>query len=327
MIPTRPSPEQLPTLQTQSRSRRRRVRLQPLHADDVEQQTVQQKSIALVEPAQATDITVATHDKRSSVITVRNLTKTYGVGSKTPVHAVRGISLSVSPGEFVALLGPSGSGKSTFMNLLGCLDQPTDGEYWLADRLVSRMSSDELAAIRNQLLGFVFRQFNLLERSTALKNVMLPMSYAGISKQEQEQRARKVLTLVGLGTCVNHKPPELSAGQQQRVAIARALVNRPLVLLADEPTGNLDSRTSVEIMAMLQTLNDQGLTIVLVTHDLKVAEYAQRRVAFLDGLVISDEVVSARRSAHNEMLQFLQESAGEKLVLVEQQMQAREETR
>ena len=295
-------------MQTQSRSRRRGVRLQPLDADYVEQQTVLQKSIALVEPTQGDDIPVATNDKRPAVIAVHNLTKTYGVGRKTLVHALRGISLTVSSGEFVAILGPSGSGKSTFMNLLGCLDRPTNGEYWLADRLVSRMSSDELADIRNQLLGFVFRQFNLLERSTALKNVMLPMSYAGLSKQEQEQRARKVLTLVGLGTCVDHKPPELSGGQQQRVAIARALVNGPSVLLVDEPTGNLDSRTGVEIMAMLQTLNDQGLTIVLVTHDLKVAEYAQRRVTLLDGLVVSNELVSVRRSAHDEMLQLLRES-------------------
>ncbi|TMC20051.1 MAG: ABC transporter ATP-binding protein [Chloroflexi bacterium] len=242
------------------------------------------------------------------MIAVRNLTKTYGVGKKTLVHALRGVSLEVYPGEFVAILGPSGSGKSTFMNLLGCLDRPTKGEYWLAGRLVSRMSNDDLATIRNQLLGFVFQGFNLLGRSTALKNVMLPMVYAGISRNEQERRARKVLTLVGLGERVNHKPPEMSGGQQQRVAIARALVNGPSLLLADEPTGNLDSRTSVEIIAMLQALNDQGLTIVLVTHDLKVADYAKRQVAFLDGCIVRDEPVSTRRLARNEVVTSPDES-------------------
>jgi putative ABC transport system ATP-binding protein len=292
-----------------------------------EQQTIVQKSIAIVAPTQAAGMLVATNGKQAPVVAVRNLTKTYGVGKKTLVHALRDISLEVAPGEFVAVLGPSGSGKSTFMNLLGCLDQLTNGEYWLADRLVSNLSSDELANIRNQLLGFVFQRFNLLEHSTALKNVMLPMIYAGLSKQEQEQRARKALTLMGLGTCVNHKPPELSAGQQQRVAIARALVNGPSLLLADEPTGNLDSRTSVEILAMLQALNDQGLTIVLATHDLEVANYAKRQIAFLDGLIVRDELVSARRSAHDEMIKLLKEGEGENTVLTRPQTGAKEEAR
>jgi putative ABC transport system ATP-binding protein len=241
----------------------------------------------------------AAHNQKP-VIVVRNLAKTYSLGKKTQVPALRDVTLDVYPGEFVAILGPSGSGKSTFMNLIGCLDRPSLGEYWLAGRLVSQMSSDELASIRNRLLGFVFQGFNLLGRATALKNVMLPMVYAGIPPQERERRARKVLTLVGLGKRMDHKPPEMSGGQQQRVAIARALVNGPSVLLADEPTGNLDSRTSIEIMAVLQALNDQGLTIVLVTHDLTVADYARRQVSFLDGRVVKDEPVRKRRSAQEE---------------------------
>jgi len=238
--------------------------------------------------------------KRVPVIAVRNLTKTYILGKKTRVPALRGISLEVYPGDFVAVMGPSGSGKSTFMNLIGCLDRPTSGEYWLAGKLVSRLSSDELADIRNRLLGFVFQGYNLLGRASALKNVALPMVYAGLSARERDSRARKVLTLVGLGGRMSHKPAELSGGQQQRVAIARALVNGPSLLLADEPTGNLDSRTGVEIMAVLQALNDQGLTIVVVTHDPKVANYARRQVSFLDGRVVRDELVLAPRSAQEE---------------------------
>jgi putative ABC transport system ATP-binding protein len=241
-----------------------------------------------------------TWGKRVPVIAVRNLTKTYILGKKTRVPALRGISLEVYPGEFVAVMGPSGSGKSTFMNLIGCLDRPTGGEYWLAGKLVSRLSSDELADIRNRLIGFVFQGYNLLGRASALKNVALPMVYAGLSARERDSRARKVLALVGLGGRMNHKPAELSGGQQQRVAIARALVNGPSLLLADEPTGNLDSRTGVEIMAVLQALNDQGLTIVVVTHDPKVANYAKRQVAFLDGRVVRDELVLAPRSAQEE---------------------------
>src|SRR6266704_2323973 len=234
------------------------------------------------------------------VIAVRDLTKTYILGGKTHVYALRGVSLDIYPGEFVAIMGPSGSGKSTLMNLLGCLDRPTNGEYWLSGKLVSKLSSDELASIRNRLIGFVFQGFNLLGRATAMSNVELPMVYAGLSKRERESRARKVLTLVGLGGRLYHKPPELSGGQQQRVAVARALVNGPSLLLADEPTGNLDSRTGVEIMAVLQALNDQGLTIVVVTHDPKVANYARRQVAFLDGRVVRDEPVLAPCSAREE---------------------------
>lgn len=234
------------------------------------------------------------------VIVVRDLTKTYILGKKTRVQALHGVSLAVDPGEFVTIMGPSGSGKSTFMNLLGCLDRPTSGEYWLAGKLVSSLSNDQLARMRNQLLGFVFQGFNLLGRATAVKNVALPMVYAGLPRREREHRAQRVLNLVGLGERLNHKPSELSGGQQQRVAIARALVNGPSVLLADEPTGNLDSRTSVEIMGVLQALNEQGLTVVLVTHDANVAAYAKRQVAFLDGRIVRDEAVLAPRSAQKE---------------------------
>jgi putative ABC transport system ATP-binding protein len=244
------------------------------------------------------------------VIAVRNLTKTYILGKKTRVQALRGVSLEVYPGEFVTIMGPSGSGKSTFMNLLGCLDRPTSGEYWLAGELVSKLSNDQLAGMRNQLLGFVFQGFNLLGRATAVRNVALPMVYAGVPRRERERRARKVLHLVGLGGRLDHKPNELSGGQQQRVAIARALVNGPSLLLADEPTGNLDSKTSIEIMGVLQALNEQGLTIVLVTHDSKVAEYAKRQVAFLDGQIVRDEPVLAPRSAQKEWEALVSQSAG-----------------
>ncbi len=239
-------------------------------------------------------------NRPTAVIAVHNLTKTYMLGGKTGVPALRGVSLEVFPGEFVAIMGPSGSGKSTFMNLLGCLDRPTSGEYWLAGNLVSSLSNDRLASMRNQLIGFVFQGFNLLGRATALRNVSLPMIYAGLPRRERESRARKVLELVGLGGRINHKPSELSGGQQQRVAIARALINGPALLLADEPTGNLDSRTSIEIMGILQALNEQGLTIVLVTHDANVAQYAKRQVAFLDGRIVRDEPVESPRSAQDE---------------------------
>lgn len=233
-------------------------------------------------------------------IVVRDLIKTYILGGKTRVQALRGVSLEVYPGEFVAIMGPSGSGKSTFMNVLGCLDRPTAGEYWLAGKLVSSLPNDQLARMRNQLLGFVFQGFNLLGRATAVKNVALPMVYAGVPRRERERRARKLLRLVGLGGRLDHKPSELSGGQQQRVAIARALVNGPSLLLADEPTGNLDSRTSIEIMGVLQALNEQGLTIVLVTHDSNVAAYAKRQVGFLDGRIVRDEPVLVPRSAQAE---------------------------
>jgi len=233
------------------------------------------------------------------VIAVRNLQKIYRLG-QTSVPALRGVSLEVHVGEFVAVMGPSGSGKSTFMNLLGCLDHPSQGEYWLTGRLVSRLSSNELADIRNSLIGFVFQGFNLLSRASAISNVMLPLVYAGLSKVERERRARMMLQLVGLGSRIDHKPSQLSGGQQQRVAIARALVNRPALLLADEPTGNLDSRTSIEIMAIMQSLNEQGLTIVLVTHEPDVAQYAKRQVRFRDGRIVHDEPNSSQRSAMDE---------------------------
>jgi putative ABC transport system ATP-binding protein len=233
------------------------------------------------------------------VINVENIKKTYSLG-ETKVRALRGISLEIAGGEFVAIMGPSGYGKTTFMNLLGCLDRPTRGEYTLAGRLVSDLSADELAAVRNQLIGFVFQGFNLLARATALKNVMLPLVYAGYSRQERERLARRALKRVGLATRMHHRPHQLSGGQQQRVAIARALVNSPSLLLADEPTGNLDSCTSLEIMTVLQRLNQRGLTIVLVTHDADVAAYAGRQVVFRDGRVVRDERVDVPRSAQNE---------------------------
>jgi putative ABC transport system ATP-binding protein len=243
------------------------------------------------------------------VVSVRNVKKTYTLG-QTRVHALRGVSLDVYPGEFVAVMGPSGSGKSTFMNLLGCLDRPTDGEYWLAGRLVSSLNSDELADIRNRLIGFVFQGFNLLNRASALSNVALPMLYAGMSKEEREERARRVLKLVGLGSRMHHKPAQLSGGQQQRVAIARSLVNGPSILLADEPTGNLDSRTSVEIIAILQALNQQGLTIILVTHEPDIASYTKRLVSFRDGRVIQDEPNPHPRSAVDEWTNLAKKKSG-----------------
>ncbi len=234
------------------------------------------------------------------VIAVHDLTKTYILGGKTHVSALQGVSLDIYPGEFVAIMGPSGSGKSTFMNLVGCLDRPTSGGYWLVGNLVSQLSNDKLAGIRSRLIGFVFQGFNLLGRANALNNVTLPMVYAGLSRREREKRAHKVLQLVGLADRLAHKPAELSGGQQQRVAIARALINGPVLLLADEPTGNLDSHTSVEIMGVLQALNEQGLTIVVVTHDPNIARYARRQVTFLDGRVVRDEPVINPRSAQEE---------------------------
>jgi putative ABC transport system ATP-binding protein len=239
-------------------------------------------------------ITADNHSK--PVIVVHNLKKTYMLG-QTRVNALRGVSLEVSPGEFVAVRGPSGSGKSTFMNMIGCLDRPTAGEYWLSGKRVSRMSTNELARVRNRLIGFVFQGFNLLSKESALHNVELPMIYAGLSKELRLRRASQALKLVGLGTRMDHKPAQLSGGQQQRVAIARSLVNSPSLLLADEPTGNLDSRTSVEVMAILQTLNRQGLTIVLVTHEPDVAGYSSRQITFRDGRLIRDEPVIQPRDA------------------------------
>jgi len=217
------------------------------------------------------------------------------------VRALRGVSLDIMPGEFVAVMGPSGSGKSTFMNTVGCLDRPTSGEYLLDGVAVASMSKDELAAIRNRKIGFIFQGFNLLSRMDALANVMLPMMYAGIPAGEREQRGRAALLAVGLEDRANHRPSELSGGQQQRVAIARSLVNEPALILADEPTGNLDSRTSVEVMAILQRLNGQGITILMVTHEPDIAAYCRRNVVFRDGKVTRDFVVEQPRVADDEL--------------------------
>ncbi len=253
-------------------------------------------------PATEQAIAEASHSANRPVIAVRGLTKTYHVDHGTDFTALRGVSLEVQRGEFVAIMGPSGSGKSTLMNLLGCLDKPTSGEYIINGQVINTLSSDKLADIRNQTLGFVFQSFNLLDRATALKNVELPMMYAGYSRREREQRARKLLTLVGMETRIHHKPNELSGGQQQRVAIARALVNGPSLLLADEPSGNLDSKTSIEIMAVLQALNEQGLTIILITHDRNIAGYAGRLIQLLDGRVVSDVTMSQPHSALEDWL-------------------------
>jgi putative ABC transport system ATP-binding protein len=232
----------------------------------------------------------------SAAIEVRDLRKDYYLAANV-VHALRGVSLKVMPGEFLAVMGPSGSGKSTFMNLIGCLDRPTSGAYLLDGVDVTRLRPGDLAQLRGTKLGFIFQGFNLLPRMDALDNVMLPMMYGGVSKHERHQRARAALTAVGLEDRASHRPNELSGGQQQRVAIARSLVNSPSVILADEPTGNLDSRTSIEIMGILQALNQAGATIVLVTHEPDIAGFCSRTVAFKDGVVVSDErndrVVSA----------------------------------
>jgi len=225
----------------------------------------------------------------SEVIHVENLFKTYRMGD-VEVPALRGINLTIERGEFVAVMGSSGSGKSTFMNILGCLDRPTSGQYWLEGEEVGSLSADAWAHIRNKRIGFVFQGFNLLSRTTALENVELPMMYNGYAGKERHQRAVEVLSLVGLGQRLDHTPNRLSGGQQQRVAIARALVNKPSLILADEPTGNLDSATGSEIMGLFQRLNtDQGITIILVTHERDIAEYAKRQIVFRDGGVISDK--------------------------------------
>jgi len=246
---------------------------------------------------------------RRPLIAVRDLTKTYIVG-EVEVPALRGVSLEIRRGEFVALTGPSGSGKSTFMHLAGCLDRPTSGSYLLNSRDVARLSSHDLAAVRNREIGFVFQGFNLLSRTTALENVELPMLYGlPVAPRERHRRATAALTAVGLAQRLDHHPNQLSGGQQQRVAIARALVNEPSLLLADEPTGNLDSRTSIEVMGIFQKLNrERGITIVLVTHEPDIADYATRIVAFRDGRVRSDQPVVHRRDADEEMRRFNEES-------------------
>jgi putative ABC transport system ATP-binding protein len=227
------------------------------------------------------------------LIQIEDVHKYYDLG-ETKVHALRGVNVRIDHGEFVAIMGASGSGKSTFMNILGCLDKPTSGRYLLENIAVSELSKKELATIRNRKIGFVFQGFNLLSRTTALENVELPTLYAQISKEEGRKRAREALELVGLGDRMEHFPSQLSGGQQQRVAIARGLVNRPAILLADEPTGNLDSRTSVEILEVFQKLNENGLTIVLVTHEPDIAEFAKRGIHFRDGSIRRDELVKNR---------------------------------
>ncbi len=227
------------------------------------------------------------------LIETRDLHKDYVVGD-TVVRALDGVSLAIDAGEFVAVMGPSGSGKSTFMNVLGCLDRPTAGSYRLAGEDVAQMDADRLAAIRNRRIGFVFQQFNLLARTSALENVELPLVYAGVPPRERHARALARLALVGLAARAHHLPSQLSGGQQQRVAIARALVNDPQLILADEPTGALDSRTGIEIMALLQQLNAAGITIVVVTHERDIAAYARRLIAFRDGRVRSDTRQDAR---------------------------------
>ena len=223
------------------------------------------------------------------VIDIENITKHYVMGEET-VHALRGVSLKIHRNEYLAIMGPSGSGKSTLMNMLGCLDTPSSGHYEFNGKNVSEMDDDELAAIRNREIGFVFQTFNLLPRSSSLRNVELPLIYAGLNPQARVVRAERALTEVGLGERMHHKPNELSGGQRQRVAIARALVNDPSIILADEPTGNLDSKTGEEIMALLETLYQRGNTIILVTHESDIARHARRTVFLRDGLVESDEL-------------------------------------
>jgi len=227
------------------------------------------------------------------VILTHNLKREYQMGAEV-VHALRGVDIQIKKNEFVAVMGPSGSGKSTLMNLIGCLDTPTGGEYWLNSQKVSDLSDDELARIRNKEIGFVFQTFNLLPRADALHNVELPLIYAGISARDRRERAARSLTQVGLGDRMDHRPNELSGGQRQRVAIARALVNEPSILLADEPTGNLDSATGAEIMGLFQELHDSGQTIVLVTHEHDIAAHARRQIHLLDGKIARDERMVGR---------------------------------
>jgi len=226
-------------------------------------------------------------DGSTPLIHLEDVTKVYQMGD-VQVRAVRGISLRVSQGEFVAIMGASGSGKSTLMNIVGCLDRPTSGQYLLEGREVSHLSRDELAAIRNRTVGFVFQSFNLLSRTTALENVELPLVYAGLSRRERHKRAAEALRRVGLGDRIEHHPNQLSGGQQQRVAIARALVGNPKLILGDEPTGNLDSQTSIEVMSLLQELGRSGITILLVTHEADIARYASRVILLKDGVILVD---------------------------------------
>jgi len=250
----------------------------------------------------------------TAVVKIEDIHKTYDSG-EVPVHAVRGVSLEIQRGEFVALMGASGSGKSTLMNLLGCLDRPTRGRYLLDDTDVSQLDRNELADIRNQKIGFVFQGFNLLSRTTALENAELPMLYGQrrATSRDMRVRALRSLEIVGLADRADHFPNQLSGGQQQRVAIARALVNNPEMLLADEPTGNLDSKTSVEVMGVFQKLNDQGITIVMVTHELDIARYCKRNLILRDGRIVRDELVPDRLQAPVEMQRLRDAEAAAKL--------------
>ena len=221
------------------------------------------------------------------IIETQNLVKTFQVGSEE-VQALKGVNLSVKKGEFLSIMGPSGSGKTTLMNIIGCLDTPSSGKYYLNNKLVNELDDDDLAMIRNKEIGFVFQSFHLLARNSALNNVMLPLKYAGIKESDAYQRAKEVLEKVGLINRVNHSPSELSGGQQQRVAIARALVNKPSIIFADEPTGNLDSQTGNDVMKLFQELNDQGQTIILITHEEEIAMQSKRIITIKDGLIESD---------------------------------------
>src|SRR5512141_1395076 len=248
----------------------------------------------------------------SPLLSAKGIEKIYRSGD-VPVAALRGVSLDLARGDFVAIMGASGSGKSSFMNIMGCLDRPTRGSYLLAGEDVSRLSRDALANVRGRRIGFVFQGFNLLPRTSAVENVELPMLYQGVGAHERRRRAAEALARVGLGGRLDHTPGQLSGGQQQRVAIARALVNRPALLLADEPTGNLDSATSVAIMGVFQRLNDQGITIVMVTHELDIAQYTKRMVVMRDGKVVSDTAVTKRLSAETELHRLQEEQKAAQL--------------